>query len=95
MEILTETNNVKSGGKYYRVEYFKVHKEYVPIKHMNDIAVIRINGQFDFSNDKIDKIELAKSSASDGAPATFAGWGHVQVNNIHLDYAINSLPQYF
>lgn len=59
MEILVGTNNLRSGGKYYKAEHFKVHHDYrrVGMKRVGDIAVLRIFDKFNF-DEKVQPIEL-------------------------------------
>lgn len=64
MEILVGTNNINSGGTYYRAEVFKMHNDYGKggMKRLGDIAVLRIAEKFSF-DEKVQPIELYPNTA--------------------------------
>lgn len=82
MEILVGTNKATNGGggRYYHVEYFKMHDEYDRRMRMNDIAVIRVLGQIDF-NEKVQPIEMLPDEVADGTDVQLAGWGKTNVSS--------------
>lgn len=65
MDILVGTNNLKTGGEYYEVEYFKMHEDYNFVKRSGDIGVIRIAGKFKF-NDKVQPVRLSSVEVPEG-----------------------------
>lgn len=82
MEILVGTNNLKSGGKYYRAEVFKIHEDYGKggMKRLGDIAVIRIADKISF-NEEVQPIELYRDEVPGGVEASFAGWGKTKTSD--------------
>lgn len=71
MEILVGTTSLRSGGKYYRAEVFKVHEDYGKggIKRLGDIAVLRVAEKIDF-NDKVQPIKLNPDEVPGGVEAS-------------------------
>lgn len=69
MDILVGTNNLKSGGDYYEVEYFKMHEDYSFVRRSGDIGVIRIAGKFKF-NDRVQPVKLSPHEVPDGLQAS-------------------------
>lgn len=61
------------------------HDKYDKDRHANDIAVIRVQGKFDFS-DTVQPIELSSSDVPNGAEVQFTGFG---VKNVKV---FNPLP---
>lgn len=78
LEIKVGSNNLDAGGKYYQVERVIKHENYKKEMHANDIAVIRVAGNFEF-NDHVGKIELSQADVPENDEAKFVGFG---VNNV-------------
>lgn len=92
IEILVGTNNLKSGGKYYHAEHFKIHEDYHKGRHLNDIAVLRVIGKFEF-DENVQPIELSREHVPEGAVAEFAGWGRTVCNALKvIHFAYGNLP---
>lgn len=72
--MLAGTNDLSEGRKYYQVERLIKHEDYNKDLHENDIAVIRVQGKFDF-NDRVSPIELSPEEVPDDAEVKFTGFG--------------------
>lgn len=79
MEILVGTNNIKSGGKYYRALVFKIHEDYNTggMKRLGDIAVIRVAENISF-NEKVQPIELYPNEVPGGVEASKSTLNHIE-----------------
>lgn len=84
MEIYVGSNDLQSGGTYYKIERFLAHEEYNKPSFANDVAVIRVQGKIAL-NDKVQTIEYSSEEVPDGAVLQLTGWGRLQVSfNLHL-----------
>ncbi len=69
----------KGGNSVIKfVRYTKTHQEYDARNHRNDIALVRIFGQFDFT-DTVKPIKLASEIPTSGSEAILTGWGRTSV----------------
>lgn len=78
LEVLVGTNDLNSGGTYYRVQKFYTHEGYNRPRFANDVAVIRVEGTIEF-NDRIKPIEPSTETVNDGDTLTLTGWGRLRV----------------
>ncbi|XP_055321233.1 transmembrane protease serine 9-like [Sitodiplosis mosellana] len=78
LEIYVGSNDLKSGGTYYKADKIIAHKQYNKPNFANDIAVIRVQGSITFS-DRIQAIEYSSEEVPDGAVLQLTGWGSLQV----------------
>lgn len=77
LEILVGTNDLTTGGTYYKVERYATHERYFLI--FNDIAVIRVQGKIEFTN-RVQPIELLSDhEVPDQADVQLTGWGDLKV----------------
>ncbi|RZC33075.1 Trypsin domain containing protein, partial [Asbolus verrucosus] len=74
------------GGTLYNVSTFTVHPAYNSTTYTDDIAVLKIDGTFNFT-DLVQTVEF--SEVSDNDSVTVAGWGGIEddVGSIDLLYA--------
>lgn len=76
LSILAGTNKLKGGGgKRYMVEKITSHPNYKELV-TSDIAVMKINGTFDFTNKKIQPIKYSDQEIGGGVNCTLTGWGY-------------------
>lgn len=78
IEILVGTNDLTSGGKYYKVAKLTAHESYNNPRLAYDIAVIELQDKIEF-NEKVQPIELSKGEVPDGARVQLTGWGLLNV----------------
>lgn len=78
LEILVGTNDLKKGGKYYKVANFTTHEHFDSPLFAHDIAVVKLQDKIEF-NDKVQPIELSKEDIPDGAQVQLTGWGRLKV----------------
>lgn len=69
----------RTNGVTKKVMLVKSHPQYNASYAVNDIALIRINGAFAFT-DNIRPIKLAKILPVQGTLATLTGWGYTSVS---------------
>lgn len=69
VKVLAGTNDLESGGTYYRVEKLIKHPKYNndAIINPNDIGLIKIDGKIAF-NDNVQPIDLAVQNVPVGTP---------------------------
>lgn len=79
------TNDLATGGQSYQVERLIKHEDYVKETHLNDIAVLRVTGKFEF-NDRVGKIELSTEEAPHNAKVKFVGFGVNSVREAMRSY---------
>lgn len=78
-EILSNTQNLRRGGKRHKIVQMIKHPKYnrYDISKGNDIALIRIKGHFDSD---LERLKLANKSISDQAKkGEVSGWGNTRV----------------
>lgn len=76
LSILAGTSKLKGGGgKRYLVEKITVHPDYKELV-TSDIAVMKINGTFDFNDKKIQPIKYSDQEIGGGVNCTLTGWGY-------------------
>lgn len=74
LQILVGTNTKGCGGTYYKVQTITPHEGYDGSKYKNDIAVVRIEGEFDF-NSKVQPIAIPTEPIASDAQLKILGWG--------------------
>lgn len=79
MEVLVGTNDLRSGGTFYKVEIAKIHKQHNRPAFANDIAVLRVKGTIEM-NEKVQPIELETEEVPDGTTLQLTGWGRIRVS---------------
>lgn len=81
MDILVGTNDLESGGIYYKPKTYIQHEDYGRIisRYANDIAVIRLEQSIEF-NEKIQPIEYSVEEVPPGSVVTLTGWGRLHVS---------------
>ncbi len=58
------SNTTEQGEENYQVESYKLHSKFTGnVMDGNDMAILKINGTFNFSNPAIDTIDLAGTTA--------------------------------
>ncbi|XP_055321372.1 chymotrypsin-1-like [Sitodiplosis mosellana] len=77
MAIYVGSNDLNSGGTYYKVEKYITHERYNQPGFANDIAVIRVQRSITFS-DKIQAIEYSPEEVPDEAVLQLTGWGRLR-----------------
>jgi len=77
LEVFVGSNDLRSGGTYYKVEKYITHEKYNQPSFANDIAVIRVQGSITF-NDKVQPIEYSSEEVPDGAVLQLTGWGRLR-----------------
>lgn len=82
LEILVGTNDLTSGGTYYKVERFITHEKFRKYLLANDIAVIRVQGKIEFNN-RVQPIEPSPEEMANGASLTLTGWGDLKRGGEH------------
>lgn len=76
LSILAGTNKLKGGGgKRYLVNRITSHPDYKELV-TSDIAVMKINGTFNFDDPKIQPIKYTSNEVGGGVNATLTGWGY-------------------
>lgn len=76
LSILAGTSKLRGGGgKRYLVQSIKVHPNYKELV-TSDIAVMKINGTFDFDDPKIAPIKYSSQAVGGGVNLTLTGWGY-------------------
>lgn len=76
LSILAGTSKLRGGGgKRYFVQSIKVHPNYKELV-TSDIAVMKINGTFDFKDPKIAPIKYSNQVVGGGVNLTLTGWGY-------------------
>lgn len=76
LSILAGTNKLKGGGgKRYMVRNITVHPDYQELVS-SDIAVMKINSTFDFTDPKIQPIKYTTNEVGGGVNCTLTGWGY-------------------
>lgn len=91
MEIYVGSNDLRSGGKYYKVKKYIAHDRFNQPYFANDIAVIRVRGSITFT-DKVQRIEYSSEEVPDGAVVQLTGWGALRVC---LKYNVILFCEYF
>lgn len=79
MEVLVGTNDLRSGGTYYKVEAIYVHPQFNKPMYANDIAVLRVRDSIEM-NEKVQPIELESEEVPDGSTLQLTGWGSLKVS---------------
>lgn len=74
MSILAGTQKLNGEGKRYMVKSFVSHPDYKELV-TSDIAVIKIDGKFDFSK-KIKPVKYSNQEIGGGVNCTLTGWGY-------------------
>lgn len=72
LEVLAGTNNLFMTAQRYNVRNYFMHQNYSSESNKNDVAVIRIDGKFEF-NSRVQPIELAKEEIPDDSVLKFTG----------------------
>lgn len=72
IEVLVGTNDLTTGGQYYKVQNFVMHENYNEKWHQNDIAVVKIDDQFEF-NDKVQPIAYTSDEIPDESDVQLTG----------------------
>lgn len=76
--ILVGTNDLNSGGTYYKPEAYVKHESFNRPAFANDVAVIRVNGSIEF-NDRVQPIEYSPDEVPNDADVQLTGWGRLRV----------------
>lgn len=79
IEILVGTADLRYGGTRYGVEQFIPHEQYDTPHFANDIALIRIKGEFAFDG-KVQPIKYSPKYIEDGVFLETFGWGKLKVS---------------
>ncbi|GAB0089785.1 trypsin [Sergentomyia squamirostris] len=77
IRVLAGSTSVRNiGGKFYEIDKFILHPEYnKDLFSNNDVAVFRIQGEFDGVNMK--PIEMAEEEPEADSTVTISGWGNL------------------
>lgn len=73
--IVVGTLFLNSGGTTYKSAQFIIHERFSRSSLTNDIALIRVATEIDFSDANVDTIPLGTSPLGAGIPAVISGWG--------------------
>uniref|UniRef100_A0A182JLT2 Uncharacterized protein n=1 Tax=Anopheles atroparvus TaxID=41427 RepID=A0A182JLT2_ANOAO len=76
MKVLAGTNLLNSGGQRYAVEQFFVHSRYNNPAFHNDVALVKLETPFEFS-DVLQPVEYSEHELPDNATVTLTGWGRL------------------
>lgn len=71
--------DLTSAGTRHEVEKFILHEEYDKPQFANDIALVRIKGEFKF-NDKIQPIKYSNKFIEEDTYLEIFGWGKLKVS---------------
>lgn len=78
--ILVGTNDLKSGGKYYKAKKAIPHEKYHFPLFGNDIALIQVDQEIEF-NEKVQPIKYSDEFIEEGSKLRVTGWGRLGVSN--------------
>lgn len=78
MTILVGTNNLKSGGKQYKVSKLIAHEKYNQPHFAFDIGLILIDGEIEF-NDIVQPIKYTDKFIKANTTLRVTGWGRLSV----------------
>lgn len=79
MEILIGTNDLKSGGTYYKIKQYIAHERHNRPRFAYDIAVIEVSKTIKF-NEKVQPIEYSREEISPGSVSQLTGWGRLSTS---------------
>lgn len=79
MEILVGTNDLKSGGTYYKIKQYIAHENHDRPRFAYDIAVIEVSKTIEF-NKKVQPIEYSREEIPHGAISSLSGWGRTSTS---------------
>lgn len=78
--ILVGTNDLKSGGKYYKAKKAIPHEKYHFPLFGNDIALVQVDEEIEF-NEKVQPIKYSDEFIEEGSKLRVTGWGRLGVSN--------------
>lgn len=78
MKVVVGTNSLKDGGDTYSVENLIVHEEYDGSIIVNDISLVELSEEIEFS-ERIQPISLPEENTEAGADLVLTGWGRLSV----------------
>ncbi|XP_052754637.1 chymotrypsin-2-like [Galleria mellonella] len=76
IQVVVGTNTLKSGGDQYSVDTIIIHKDYNSYLITNDVSVIRVTENIEFT-EKIKPIQLPERDTESGASLLLTGWGRL------------------
>ncbi|XP_045510196.1 chymotrypsin-2-like [Colias croceus] len=76
MKVIVGTNSLVKGGQKYSVEKIIVHKDYDAGLIQNDISVVKVTENIEFS-DRVQPIELPEANTGAQAELLLTGWGRL------------------
>lgn len=88
---VVDTIYLDSGGTEYNIEKYFVHHFYNKILSLNDIALINLKENIEFS-ETVQPIKLAEGNTEPGVDLVLCGWGRTSVN---ITRFINKLHFYY
>lgn len=77
------TNDLKSGGTYYKAADLITHEGYDLPPFANDIGVVRVQGEIEFSR-KVQPIKFTSKKVDGGVALQATGWGRLSVFVLEL-----------
>lgn len=81
------TNQLRAGGKAYKIRKAVVHEDYDDYIIKNDIAILFTEEEIEFSS-TVDAIELNDEPVEKGEELILTGWGTTSVSSYHPTYNI-------
>lgn len=79
LRVLVGTNSLKEGGQKYRAEKFVVHSRYNKPSFHNDIALVKLVSNLEYS-DKVSAVHYSEKVVPENATLTLTGWGRTSTN---------------
>ncbi|XP_039765809.1 chymotrypsin-2-like isoform X2 [Pararge aegeria] len=76
MKVVVGTNSLTHGGEKYSVDKIIVHEKYNSMLINNDVSVIRVDTEIEFS-DLVQPIALPDRNTEGGADLILTGWGRL------------------
>lgn len=74
--VVGTTKQNDGNARRYKVAQFIIHENYTPSTITNDVGVVILTEDIDFSDDLVAALPLASSRPADNERVTSSGWGY-------------------
>ncbi|XP_045501829.1 chymotrypsin-2-like [Colias croceus] len=92
IKVVVGSNKIVGDGQIYDVEEVIIHEDYDDKKIKNDIALIKVSTDIEFS-DKVQPIALPTKNTKPGANVLLSGWGREEDGDVGIPNDLQMINQ--